>query len=230
MGLRLDGNVRIGDGRREQLAQRAQEEGDGGRDAALLLDGVLELLEQRVLQDGVDDQDQGGQDAGEQRLRALVLEHGQQRPDGAGRLGLLLAAAARQQRLVVLGLVLARGHARVEDPDGVRDDDGRRAGERAGHHALGRGQVLGEAAGLLEGGGLEGGARPLVPVVVHKVGHGDAEEGRVEARVQAAESLALDDVLDGLEEGRVGALGLDLGAGGEGDEGVAVWEVGVVAR
>ena len=45
------------------------------------------------------------------------------------------------------------------------------------------------------------GARPLIPVVVNKVGDTDAEKCRVEARVKAAESLAGDDAVDGGEEG-----------------------------
>lgn len=117
--------------------------------------------------------------------------------------------------------MLARGHARVDDPDGVGDDDGSGPGEGAGHHALNSGKVLGGAASL-NCGLLESGASPLVPVVVYEVGNGDAEKGRVEPGVETTQPLALDNVLDGLEEGRVGTFGFDLGARGERDERVAV--------
>ncbi|ROV89101.1 hypothetical protein VMCG_09846 [Cytospora schulzeri] len=83
--LRLDGDVGVRDARGEELAQGAEEEGDGrGDGAAALLDGVLELLEQGVLQDGVDDEDQGGEDAGEEGLGPLVPQHGEEGAEGGG--------------------------------------------------------------------------------------------------------------------------------------------------
>ena len=220
MHLALDRDVRVGDAGGEELAEGAEHEGDGGRDAAPLLDRVLHLLKQGVLQDRVDDEHQGGHDAREEGLGPLRLEQVQEGADGGRLLG--LGGAARESRGgVVLGGRLAGGHARVDDPDGVGQDDGGGAGDGAGDHALDRGQLLGGAAGL-DGGGLEEGAGPLVPVVVDKVGDADAEQGRREARVEARDALARDDLLDGGQEGRLGALRLDLGAGGEGDERVAV--------
>jgi hypothetical protein len=58
-------------------------------------------------------------------------------------------------------------------------------------------------------------------VVVDEVGHADAEEGRIEAGVEACNTLALDDAARCIEGRRLSALGFDLGAGGEGDERVA---------
>jgi hypothetical protein len=79
--------------------------------------------------------------------------------------------------------LLAGGHARVDDPDGVGDDDGCRAGNGACNHGLDRGELLVGAAG--GGSGLfEKGTRPLVPVVVDKVGYADAKQRRVDARVE----------------------------------------------
>ena len=69
------------------------------------------------------------------------------------------------------------------------------------------------------------GGRGLGTVVVDKVCDADSEQGAVEAGVQACHSFALHDAPDGVVGGGLGALGLDLGAGGEGDEGVAVWLV-----
>lgn len=62
----------------------------------------------------------------------------------------------------------------------------------------------------------------LRTVVVDKVGDADAEQGRLEAGIQARHALALDDALRGVEGGGLGALGFDLCAGRQGDERVAV--------
>ena len=60
------------------------------------------------------------------------------------------------------GLGLARCHARVDDPDGIGDEDGGGAGDEAGDHGFEGGEFLGGAAGFERGGGEEG-ARPFVP-------------------------------------------------------------------
>lgn len=210
MHPRLDRDVRVGDAGGDQLAQRAEQEGDEGRDAPLLLQHVLQLLEDRVLQDGIDDEDERRHDAREQRLRPLLLEQRGQRADGARR---LRCRRAWQRRPRVRAL--PRRHARVDDPDRVGEEHRRGAGDGAGHHGL-EGCELCGAAGLAAGG-LEGGARPLVPVVVDEVGDADAEEGGVEAGVEAGGALAVEDRFDGREEGGARAGGLDLGARGEGD-------------
>lgn len=240
MRLRLDCDVRVRDARRKELAERAQEKRHDGRDAASLFERILELLKERVLQDGVDDEDERGQHARKERLGAFIAQQRHQRAEGAGRVpldrrlvagggGVICASGAGEDLLdlfalldvmafVFLNLVLARCHARVDDPDGVRDNDGCGAGNRAGDHGLDGGELLGDAGGILEGGGLEEGASPFVPVVVDKIGDGNAKEGRVKTGVEAAKTLALDNVAHGVEEGRVGALGFNLGAGREGDE------------
>lgn len=217
--LRLDGDVRVGDAGGEELAEGAQDKGDAGGDAALLLDHVLHLLKEGVLQDGVDDEDEGGDHAAEQGLGPLLLEEGEQGADG-GRAALPLGARLAGA-LLLLNVLLARRHARVDDPDGVGEDDGGGAGEGAGHHGLDRGQLGGRAPGLY-GGGLEKGPRPLVPVVVDKVGDADAEHGRVQPGVQARDALARNDALHRRHEGRLASGRLDLCARREGDEGVSI--------
>ena len=58
-------------------------------------------------------------------------------------------------------------------------------------------------------------------VVVDEVRDSDAEKGALKAGIQAAQTLAFDDALDGLQGVGVGLLGLDLGSGGEGDQGIS---------
>lgn len=101
---------------------------------------------------------------------ALILDQRHQSPHGARRLDL---GGTRQR---ILGFVLSGGHAGVDDPYGIRDDDGGTTGDGAGNHALDGGKLLGGAAGL-DGGRLEKGTGPFVPVVVDKVGDGNAEQG-----------------------------------------------------
>jgi hypothetical protein len=212
--LALDGDVRVGDGGGKELAEGAEKEGNGGRHLALLLDRILHLLEERVLKDGVDDEHQGRDDAGEEGLGPLVLEEGHEGSDGArGLLGPGDGAALD----VGLFFLLAGGDASVDDPYGVGDDDGRGAGKGAGQHGLDGGELLAGATSLC-GGLLKRGPGPLVPVVVHKVGDADAEESRVDARVKAGDALAGDNLLDSLDKLALGLFGLDLGAGRECDE------------
>lgn len=226
--LALDGDVRVGDGGGEELAEGAEEEGHGGRDVALAagLEHVLHLLEEGVLQYGVDDEDEGGDDAAEEGQRALLPEQGHERADGGGRpraaLHGLGAAAFDDELLRGRERLLARRHARVDDPDGVRQDHGRGPRQRARHHGLGRRQLPRRPPGLGGGGLLEEGPRPLVPVVVDEVGHADAEHGAVEPRVEAGDALARDDALHGRQEVGLGSARLDLGARGERDERVSV--------
>lgn len=204
--LALDGDVRVGDGSGEQLAQRAQEESHGGCRVPLAprLVDVLHLLEERVLQDGIDDEHQRGDDAAEQGLRPLLTQQRHQRAQGRGGLGpgLLLgrdgagAAALDHDLLRRLKRLAPRRHPRVDDPDRVRQDHGGGARERARHHRFYCCELLGGAP-RAEGGGLEEGARPLVPVVVDEVGHADPEDGAVEPRVEAGYALARYDALHG---------------------------------
>lgn len=205
MHLALDRDVRVRDGGGKELAESAEKEGNRRRHLALLLDRILHLLKEGILEDGVDDQDEGRHHTGEQGLGPLVLEEGHEGPDGArgpGRLG---------AGLEVTGLrLLARGDAGVDDPDGVRHEDGRGAGEGTGEHGLDRGELLVGAAGR-DGALLEEGLGPLIPVVVDEVGDADAEERRVDARVQARGTFPGNDLLDGIDELALGFPGLDLG-------------------
>lgn len=113
--------------------------------------------------------------------------------------------------------MFVRGDAGIDDPDGVGQDDSGGAGNGAGDHGLDRGELLAGAAGL-DGGGLEEGACPLIPVVVDKVGDADAEQRRVDARVKAGDALAGNNFLHGVAELAVGLFRLDLRAGRQGDE------------
>ncbi len=212
MSTALDCDIWIGNAGREQFPQRAQQESDCGSDPPLLLQHVLQLLEDGILQDRVDDQHQSRHDAREQGLRAFLPNQRQQRPHCRRCLG--------RGHAISLPALLPRRHPRVDDPDGICEQDRRGAGQGARHHRLdGRESLRG--APRVDGGFLEGRARPLVPVVVDEVGHCDAEEGRVEAGVEAGDTLSGNEAADCIEEARIRALRLDLGAGGEGDEGIA---------
>lgn len=219
MHLALDRNIRIRHTGRKQLSSRTKEERQRSRHLPPLLHSILHLLKQRILQNRVNNQHQRGHHTGKQGLGSLILEQRQQCADS----GRLLGRRGARQRGVFSTLAflgsssLARGHARVDHPDGVGQDDGGGAGDGAGDHALDGGQLLGGPP-RLDGGGLEEGARPFVPVVIDEVGDGDSEQGRRQAAVETGNALARNDLLDGGQEGGVdGALGFDLGAGGEGD-------------
>lgn len=228
VGLRLDRDVRVRHRRREEFAQGAQEESDGWCHAALFLHSILHLLKERILQNGVDDEHQCGQNTGKESLWAFVAKQGHDCCKGAGRLGRFAArSSARGSSLfciprlcLLFNLVLPCSHSCIDDPDRVGHDNCRRTGNGTGNHALDGGELFCCATGLF-GGTLEKGACVLVKVVVYEVGYRDTKNSGVEACVETGEAFAVDDGLDGFQEGRVGALGFNLGAGGEGDEGVA---------
>lgn len=213
--LALDGDVGVSHRGGKELAKGAEEEGDGRGHLSTLLDVVLHLLEQSVLQNGVDDKHQGRHDTSEQGLGALVLEERHQRADG-GRVSLLLDSLLE----VTLLIALAGGDASVDNPDGVGDDDGRGTGNGTGNHGLDGGELL---VGATSGGSslLEELLGPLIPVVVNEVGDADTKEGGVDSRVETGNAFAGNDSLDGIDELALGLLGFDLGAGREGDEGIA---------
>lgn len=214
--LALDRDVGVCHRGGKQLAQCAQEEGNGGGDLPLLLQRVLHLLEERILKNGVDDQDQCRNDTREQGLGALVLEERHEHGDGARVLGRLHA----RFNVWLLVVLLARRDASVHHPDRVGDNDGRRAGDGASNHRLDGGELLARPTGLGRRF-LEEGASPFVPVVVYEVGDTDAEESGVDARVQAGDAFACNDLLDCVEELALGLLRLDLGASGKGDQRVS---------
>lgn len=159
----LDRDVRVCDAGCEQLAQGTEVESILGRDSALLLEEVLHLLEHGVLQNGVDDEDKRRRDTGEEAQRALLADQGEQ---GAERRGRGLRRRAGQDLLVGLGL--ARRHARVDDPDGVCEQHRGGPGDGARDHGFDRRELARGAAGL-ERGFLEEGARPFVPWAVSVV-------------------------------------------------------------
>jgi hypothetical protein len=155
----LHSNVGVRDTRGQQLAQRTQVKGILWCNAPPLLQHLLQLLEDGILEDGVDDQDQGRHDAGEQARRALVTHEGEEGAEG-GR-GFLCGCGCARERLV-RAFRLARCHARVYDPDGVGHEDGGATGEGARHHGFDRGELGGGATGF-ERGLFEEGASPFVP-------------------------------------------------------------------
>lgn len=220
MHLALNSDVGVRHRCGKELAQGSQHECHGGSNLPLLLHRILHLLKERILQDGVDDQHQRRDDAGEQGLGPLVLQEGHERPNRAGSLAALGNGAGAG--LDIIRVLSARGDARVDDPDGVCDDDGRGAGDGARDHGLDGRELLAGAAGA--GGGLfEEGPGPFVPVVVDEVGDADAEQRRVDARIEARDALARNDLLDGFDEFALSFSRFDLGSSGEGDERVA-WE------
>jgi hypothetical protein len=202
----LKRNIRIRNRRREQLSQRTQQERNKWRYPPLLLEHILQLLENGILQNGIDDQHQCGHNTREQRRRPLILQQRKQRPDRRRGLNGL---RARQRRIG--DTPLPRRHSRIDDPDRVREQDGCGASNGACGHRLQHGELCGLSG--FDGRGLEARARPFVPVVVDEVCDADAEERRVEASVEPACAFAVEDMLYGCEEGGGGAFGLDLGAG-----------------
>lgn len=142
---RLDRDVRVGDAGGGQLAEGAEQEAVAGCDFASLLQHLLQLLEDGVLQDGVDDEHERGQHAGEEArgpVFAHDFEEGRERVGGALLLrgwGGGFAFFGGQERFG--GLFFARGHACVDDPDGVRDQHGGGAGDGARGHGLERAEA-----------------------------------------------------------------------------------------
>jgi hypothetical protein len=210
----LDRNIRISNARRRQLPDRTQIKRVRRRHAPPLLERVLQLLENGVLKNWIDDEDERGQHASEERSRALVADQRHEGPDRGGCFLLWTLLAPRERILLML---FPRRHPCIHHPDGIRQQDRRRPGDGACDHALDRRELLARTAGLLRRFFKEG-PGPFIPVVVDEVGDGNAEEGGVEAGVQAGETFTLDDVLDGGEEGGGRAGSLDLGAGRERDE------------
>ena len=156
----LHRDIRVRDTGREQLTQRTHVKRVLGRNPPLALQHVLHLLKHGVLQDGVDNEDQRRRNTSEQAQRALLADQREQRGKRAGSFG---GRRAREDLLVGLGL--AGRHARVDDPDGVCEEHGCRAGDGAGNHGLDGGELAGGAAGL-ERGFFEEGASPFVPWAV----------------------------------------------------------------
>lgn len=189
MGPRLDGDVRISDARGSQLAQGTQHERVCRSHFPSLLECLLQLLENRVLQDGVHDEDQCWQDTGEETEEAIFTDDLEESRNGAGLGGVDLSLLALLERESLGGLVFTSRHACVDDPDGVGEENGGRAGERSRSHRLESGELF------LPRGPLEEGTRELIPIVVDKVRHGNAKERAVQTRVQTHDALAVNDAL-----------------------------------
>lgn len=211
--LALDGDVRVRHAGGEELAEGTQEESHERGDLAPLLDGVLHLLKESVLKNGVDDEDQRRDDAGEESLGSLVLEERHEGADGAGGFGRTGIDTSLDVSLLVL---LASCDTGVDDPDWVRDDDCGGSSEGTSQHGLDGGEFAAGAASF-DSSLLKEGSGPLIPVVVDEVGDADAEKGRVNARVETRDTLTCDDTLNGVEEFRLGLLRLDLSTSRESD-------------
>ena len=177
------------------------------------------------MQDRVYDENKGGEHAREESGWALGTEECH---EGGDRRWFLRFTTRRRGRSRERRRATARrgrrrrssssagSHAGIDNPDRIRDEDCSGACDGACEDGVEGGEGRGAA------GAEEGRSRGLVPVVVDEVGDGDAEEGGVEARVEAGDAFALDDAPDGVVGCGLGPFGLDLGTGGEGDEGVAV--------
>lgn len=218
MHAALHRDIRVRDTRRQQLAQRTYQEDVERPQFPPLLHHLLQLLKDGVLQDRVDDQHQRRHHAREQRQRPFLPDERQERTH---RRGSLLGRRAWNERLVGLRVALARRHARVDDPDGVREQHRRRPSNGTRDHTLKGRETVGEPAWGERRTTLKRGASPFVPVVVDEVCDGYAEEGGVETRIESCQSFAIEDVLDCFEDRGRGAFGLDLSACGEGDERIA---------
>ena len=159
-------------------------------------------------------------------MRALLLQQSEERAYRRRSPGRL---RPRQQVLVRLLVPLARGHPSVNHPDGVREQDGRRARNGTGYHGLDGSELL-RSTTSGDGRLLESCARPFVPVIVDEVRDADAEECRVNTSKQASDALALDDVFHGVEEVGFGAGRFDLCACRKGNERVSTSLLGGLPR
>ncbi len=216
MHPRFNRDIWVSDAGGEELPERTQKESDERADTLLLLplNHILQLLEDGVLQNWVDDQHQRWHHTGEQSSWALLSHQRQERINSGWCHWCRRAWEGGLRRRA-----LASSHSCVDYPDWVGEEDRGRSSYGASHDRLDCGELCG-AAGLACSG-LEGAARPFVPVVIDEVGYADAEEGAVKAGVEGGCTLALDDRFNCLEKCGLGALGLDLGAGGQGDERIA---------
>ena len=224
MHATLDGDVRVRNARRKQLAQSTKVETIRRRHPTLLLQNLLQLLEEGILQDRVDNEHESGYDARKETREALIPDNRQERAN-SGRLrgfGLLLRTLSG----ISISLSFARRHARVDDPDRVCNKHGSATCQRARDHALDGRELAARAAGF-DRRLLEPCSGPLVPVVVDKVGQADTEERAVETCIETWDTLTLDDAPGSCEGAGLRAFGLNLSAGGEGNERVAVgfWKV-----
>ena len=209
----LDRDVWIGNSSRGQLPDRTKIKSIRRRHPPPLFEDILQLLKDGVLKNWIDDEDQCGQHAREERTGALVADEGYKCPNR----GRCFPWTLFTSRKCILFMLFPRRHACVHNPDGICQQHRRRPRNGTRDHALHRGKLLARAAGLLRGF-LKECPRPLVPIVIDEIRNGYAKEGGIETSIQAGEAFTLDDVLDGGEEGGGGAGSLDLGAGGERDE------------
>lgn len=199
----LERDVRVRNRSGQDLAQSTKVERILGRHPSATLHYVLQLLEDSVLEDRIDHQDEGGEDAREQCPGTFLAE---EIPQGLERRTGLLGTRARQS---LLGFILPRCHPRVDDPDRVREEDCCTSRKCASDHGL-NGRELLRGTTRLYGCLLKGGSGPFVPVVVYKVGHTDAKQGGLKACIESANSLPLDNAANGIQRRRLGALRLDL--------------------
>lgn len=70
----LDGDVRISNRCRQELAERAEKESVPRHDPSPFLYGILQLLEDGVLEDWINHQDQRRQDTGKERRQSFLAE------------------------------------------------------------------------------------------------------------------------------------------------------------
>ena len=196
----LDSDIWVCDGSGKELAESTQVKSVLGCYSPPLLNHVLQLFEEGVLQDRVDHQDESREHAGEERLGAFLLEDIPHCLYGG--LGLL---GWGPRETCLLRLRLAGRHAGIHDPDRVSDHDCGAACECTRDYGFHRGEFL-RCPASFDGGLLESGAAPFVPVVVDEVGNADPEESRVQPRIQTVDALPLHDATDSIDGARLRTL------------------------
>lgn len=160
----LHRNIRIRDPRRQQLPHRPQEEHIQRLHLPPSLQHIPQLLEDRILQYRVHNQHQRRQHARKQCRGAFVSKKREEGPDCSWLFRGGRGLECGEFFFVGGGGEGGRtgGHARIDDPDGVRDEHGGGAGEGAGEHGLEGCELFGGAGGA-DGGALEEGAGVFVP-------------------------------------------------------------------
>lgn len=126
----LHRDIRIGNPCCHQLPNCAKEKHIAGQNSATsLLQNIFQLLENRILQNRVDDEDERGENTGEERCGTFFSEEGKEGRDGGG-----LARRLSGRGRIGGGGRGSSGHARVNHPNRVCDEDRSAAGQGASDH------------------------------------------------------------------------------------------------
>ncbi|KAL8767418.1 MAG: hypothetical protein Q9194_005997 [Teloschistes cf. exilis] len=214
MHAALDRNIRVRDAGSEEFPDGPQEEGiaRGDPTAAAFLEYVLQLLEDGVLQDRVYDEYERGQHAGEEGGGAFSAEEGEEGGEDASSVDVdeeedweraVIRVLTTQMGLVISTVALPAMAPAIMDSMVVsfleaREERMAARSKNARVHSY-----------------------PEEELSVNFLAYGGRDRSRFETGEQATESFSLHNSSGGVVCGGLGAFGLHLGAGGEGDEGVA---------